>query len=695
MAVRLPTPYQELIYKSRYSRYIEADSRREDLDETVNRYLNFMSEHLEEKHGYTIPLQTRARLFGHICDLKNMPSMRALMTAGAALARDNTAGFNCSFLPVEDARAFDETMFILLCGTGVGFSVENRFIRKLPRVPDLRLVDEWIDVEDSKEGWAFAYQELVRSLFQGKIPKYNTSAVRPAGARLKTFGGRASGPKPLIELFEFTIKTFRQAQGRHLRSLECHDIQCKVGDIVVVGGVRRSAMISLSDLDDVAMANAKGFFEVIDWDQIDWDGYVYNITLVNAYGETEDHTITFKKDAHEWDIQQMKEKGTIGWWHPYPYRMLSNNSAVYETKPGRERFDKEWQAMIASQSGERGIFSREAATNQVKKNGRRSAVEENGEQYPYGCNPCSEILLRPYQMCNLSTNIVRADDTLDDLLAKVEVATTLGTYQSTLTYFPYLRDIWRKNTEEERLLGVSLTGVMDHPILNGSLGEDARDAWLILLTEHAVAVNRRLATDIGIEQSVAITCVKPEGTCSQLTDSASGIHTRHSPFYLRSIRQDNKDPVTAFLIAQGVPHEPCLAKPQTTTIFYFPIKAPEGALTRHDVTAVEQLESWLAYQRYYCEHKPSCTISVGEDEWAEVGDWVFKHFDEISGVSFLPRSEHIYQQAPYQDLTEAEYLDWLAKSPTGLDWTKLSDFEKEDATTSTQTLACTAGGCEI
>jgi ribonucleoside-triphosphate reductase (thioredoxin) len=689
MPVRLfPSLYEEFIYKSRYSRFVESKGRREEFPETIGRYLNFMEDHLQENFGWELPRQIRMDLFNAISRLENMPSMRALMTAGVALKRDNTAGYNCAYAECDNTRVFDETGMILFCGTGMGFSVEKRCVEQLPTVP-AELVKSGLRIlaGDSKEGWATTIRQVIEALYRGEIPEVDPSLIRAKGTRLKTFGGRASGPEPLMLLVKFLIQTFHAARGRQLRTIEVHDIMCMIADIVVSGGVRRSAMISLSDLDDAAMAGAKGFYRVARFEET--TPRTYMVSLWNAYGEIETKTVSFK-DSEQWDLDQMTGEMTIAWYKAYPYRQLANNSAVYDVKPERDVFDAEWESLIASQSGERGIFCRKAATDQAAKNGRRDV-----RGWFYGTNPCSEIILRPCQFCNLSTSIIRPEDTLDDLLHKIWVATILGTFQSTLTYFPYLREIWTKNTEEERLLGVSLTGIQDHPVLNGSRGEDLRDAWLILMTEQAVETNAYFAEVLGINASVAITCVKPEGTVSQLTDSASGIHTRHSPFYLRSVRQDNMDPVTQFLKDAGVPWEPCNSKPQTISIFYFPMKSPAAALTRNDVSAVDQLETWMAYQRYYCEHKPSCTVSVGDDEWAEVGDWVYENFDELSGVSFLPRFDSVYAQMPYADLTEAEYEEWKAKMPAELDWSKLSDYEKEDMTTATQTLACSAGGCEI
>jgi ribonucleoside-diphosphate reductase alpha chain len=562
--------------------------------------------------------------------------MRALMTSGKALERDNTAGYNCAYLPIDDPKSFDEAMYILLCGTGVGFSVERQYISKLPEVPD-RLFDSntTIVVHDSKEGWAKAYRQLIALLYSGEIPKWDVSKVRAAGARLKTFGGRASGPGPLEDLFRFTIAKFRSAVGRRLNSLECHDILCKIGEVVVVGGVRRSAMISLSNLTDARMRNAKS-------------------------GD---------------------------WWKDEGQRALANNSVAFTETPDVGAFMDEWLSLYRSKSGERGIFNRVAAKKQVK------SVERRNPDFDFGTNPCSEIILRPYQFCNLSEVIIRSDDTIETLLDKVEIASILGTFQSTLTHFPYLRKIWQKNTEEERLLGVSLTGIMDCELTNG---KDSRLSTLLeTLKKRTVDVNNSLASDIGINPSTSITCVKPSGTVSQLVDSASGIHARHSLYYIRSVRGDNKDPLTQFLKESGVPYEADVMKPDATTVFYFPIKAPEGSVTRNEMTAIEQLELWKTYQLHWCEHKPSVTISVREKEWPAVGAWVYDNFDLISGVSFLPHSDHTYRQAPYDECDEKKYLEFVEKMPKSINWTDLSFYEAEDTTSGMQTLACSADGCEV
>jgi len=628
MSNLLPTPYQQFIAKSRYARWLETEGRREDWAETVQRYMEQVVSDKALDHGDD--------LYDAILNLEVMPSMRAMMTAGPALNRDNTSGYNCSYLPVDDPKSFDEAMFILLCGTGVGFSVERQYISKLPEVPDTLFDSETtVVVKDSKEGWAKSFRQVLSLLWAGEIPKWDVSKVRPAGARLKTFGGRASGPAPLVDLFNFAVATFKKAQGRKLTSLECHDLMCKIGQVVVVGGVRRSAMISLSNLSDDRMRNAK----------------------------------------------------SGNWYDIEGQRALANNSVAYTEKPDVELFMKEWMALIESKSGERGIFNRVASKAQAAKNGRRDP------EWEFGTNPCSEIILRPYQFCNLTEVVVRATDTIDTLSEKVRLATILGTIQSTYTNFPYLRKVWKKNTEEERLLGVSLTGIMDNPLMT------SKNAGLEKTLEHlrsvAVSTNAEWADRLGVPQSAAITCVKPSGTVSQLVDSASGIHARHSEYYIRTVRGDNKDPLTTFMKDQGIPSEPCVMKPDTTTVFSFPVQAPENCVTRNDMTAVEQLETWLAYQRHWCEHKPSVTITVRDEEWLEVGAFVYKHFDEMSGVSFLPHSDHTYQQAPYQECSKEEYQDLLAVMPKSIDWAGLSLYEAEDNTSGMQTMACSADSCEI
>lgn len=633
-------PYRNFIHKSRYSRWLEDKERRETWVETVERYMSFILDHLKKNNGYTPPGEHVELVNNFILNHMALPSMRALMTAGPALERNNIAGYNCAYVVVDNPVAFDEILYILMNGTGVGFSCEDRYVSQLPIVPTIHDSDNVIVVEDSKEGWASAYHELVTGLYNGIIQKWDISNVRPAGARLKIFGGRASGPDPLVELFEFTVDTFLKAQGRKLTDLEAHDIVCEIASVVVVGGVRRSALISLGDLNSTGHRTAKS-------------------------GE---------------------------WWEKNGQRALANNSAVFDSKPTRERFDEEWQSLIDSGSGERGIFSREASRKQAAKFGRRS------HDIDYGTNPCSEIILRPNQFCNLSTVVVSGDDDFLTLQKKIEAATILGTWQSTMTNFKYLRQLWKQNTEEERLLGVSMTGPFGNKLLNGTLGMRRTEEVLYALRAHAVKVNKIVAEDIGIEQSAAVTCVKPEGTSSQLTLTSSGLHAWHNDYYIRTVRIDMKDPIAQFMMDMEFPWEPDVMNPEHTAVFSFPIKAPDGALTRNDLSATDHLDLWMTYQRMWCEHKPSVTIYVKPDEWKEVGNWVYDNFDEVSGISFLPHSEHTYQQAPYQDITVEEYNEWVKRMPDNVDWDMLSAYELEDGTTGSQELACTAGadgGCEV
>ena len=635
--VSLPTQYQEFIHLSRYARWNEELGRRETWQETVARYFDFMQEHLKWKHKIDISNE-RPTLEQAVLNLEVMPSMRALMSAGKALARDNVAGFNCSYVAVDHPRAFDETLYILMCGTGVGFSVERQYINKLPDLPEeLHKTDTVIKVADSKIGWAKAYKELMSLLYAGQIPEWDLSGIRPQGARLKTFGGRASGPAPLDDLIQFTINIFQDAIARgqkKLVSIDCHDLMCKIAEVVVVGGVRRSALISLSNLSDERMRNAK----------------------------------------------------SGSWWEHSQHRALSNNSVAYTDSSEMGAFMREWLSLYESKSGERGIFNRQAAEEQAAKNGRREEYKD------FGCNPCSEIILRNKQFCNLTEVVVRPDDTWKDLENKVELATILGTFQATLTNFRYLTKAWKNNTEEEALLGVSLTGIMDN---TNMVKGDNLSKRLEALKNRAVIMNEGWSANLGIKQSVAITCVKPSGTVSQLVDSASGIHTRHSEYYLRTVRADKKDPLAQLMVDQGVYHEDDITKPEHTLVFYFPIKSPSKSLTRIDLSAIEHLEIWKMYQDHWCEHKPSATISVRETEWLKVGAWVWDNFDRISGVSFLPYADHSYQQAPYQEITKKEYKEWLKKTRKNVDWSKLSDYEKEDMTENTKELACTAGACEI
>ena len=631
MQNQLPTDYQNFIHKSRYARWREEDARRETWTETVTRYFDYLEEHLRDQHGYQITTDLKNRLEDRVINLEIMPSMRALMTAGLALDRCNVAGYNCSYLPVDSQRSFDECLYILMCGTGVGFSVEKKYTDNLPKVAETLSPSETkVIVSDSKEGWARGYKELISLLYTGQIPQWDLSRLRPAGARLKTFGGRSSGPDPLDDLFKFTVEIFKKSAGRRLKPIECHDIMCKIGSVVVVGGVRRSALISLSDLDDQEMALAKS-------------------------GE---------------------------WWNDEGQRALANNSVCYKNTPPIGIFMKEWLNLYNSKSGERGIFSRDASVRQAKKNGRRKT------KYDFGTNPCSEIILRPYQFCNLTEVVVRETDSIKSLESKVSDATILGTFQSTLTNFKYLRKIWQNNTEEERLLGVSLTGILDNPKL-GKADDLQR------LRQVAVDTNLGLSDRLGIPQSTSITCVKPSGTVSQLVDSASGIHARHSAYYIRTVRGDKKDPLTNFMIDQGIPHEDDLMQPHSTVVFSFPMKSPESAVLRDDVDAITQLETWKTYQEHWCEHKPSVTITVKEDEWFDVGAWVFNNFKDVAGVSFLPHSDHTYKQAPYQEITKKEYDALIKQMPTNVDWTLLSNYEQEDNTKGMQELACTADACEI
>ena len=636
----LPTDYQNFIALSRYARWKEDEQRRETWGETVTRYFDYMSKHLKAKHKYVLSDELRGELEQAVLNQDIMPSMRALMTAGPALDRCHVGGYNCSYVPVDSPRAFDETMYILMCGTGVGFSVERHHTEKLPVVnEDMHDTDTVIKVGDSRPGWAKSLRELISLLYAGQVPQWDVSEVRPAGARLKTFGGRASGPAPLEELFQFLIEKFKNAAGRRLFPIECHDIMSKIGEVVVVGGVRRSALISLSNLNDDQMSHAKSGM----------------------------------------------------WWENEGQRALANNSVAYKGKQEMGTFMREWVSLYESKSGERGIFNRQAAQTQAAKNGRRDAEQD------FGCNPCSEIILRPYQFCNLSEVVVRASDTQQTLTEKVRLATILGTFQSTLTDFKYLRNVWKKNTEEERLLGVSLTGIMDNDMMAGKSAHLGKNigATLNALREQAVETNAAMAQQLDIPQSAAITCVKPSGTVSQLVDSASGIHARHNPYYIRTVRGDNKDPITQFLVSEGIPAEPDVMKPDSTTVFSFPMKSPTSAVTRFDMSAIEQLELWLQYQRHWCEHKPSVTISVKENEWMAVGSWVYEHFDEVSGISFLPFSEHSYKQAPYQDINEDTYEELLTQMPKSVNWLMLQEFEKEDTTSGGRELACTAGVCEV
>jgi ribonucleoside-diphosphate reductase alpha chain len=659
----IDNPYENFIAMSRYAKWVPDENRRETWKETVDRYFSFMLGHLEENFNYTPDEILLSNLKDAVYKRNVMPSMRAVMTSGPALQRDNVAGYNCSYLPVDHPRAFDETMYILMCGSGVGFSVEYKYINKLPSIPNtLEKVSDVIVVEDSKSGWATAYRLLLKNLWDGKIPSFDVTKVRPAGARLKTMGGRSSGPQPLVNLFDFTISKFKAAAGRQLKPIECHDIMCKIGEVVVVGGVRRSAMISLSNINDIEMASAK----------------------------------------------------SGNWWETNPQRALSNNSVAYSRKPDMEQFIAEWKSLYDSKSGERGIYNVAAAQKQAALYGRDPDIH-------YGTNPCSEIILRPNQFCNLSEVVLREDDNEESVSRKVELASILGTWQSTLTNFKYIRDVWKKNTEEERLLGVSLTGQFGNAIFSGKsrcanefvCGKGCADLcsnqdhikednytrlehMLQRLRTRAREANIQEAGAIGINPSASVTCVKPSGTVSQLTGVSSGMHPWHSEYYIRTVRGSKNDPISIFLKEVGIPVEDDVMKPTETDVFSFPVKAPTHATFRKDLTAIEHLELWLIYQRAWCEHKPSITVSVNDSEWMEVGAWVYKHFDELSGISFLPYSDHSYKQAPYQEVSKAEYDDLVERMPKSIRWEDLSFYETEDGTSTNATLACSSdGNCEL
>lgn len=639
--------FQKYIHLSRYSRWDYEKNRRETWEETVKRYCDFWQSRFDNTFPYS-------DIYSSILSLDVMPSMRAMWSAGKALELDNIAGYNCSYIAIDHQRAFDEILYILCCGTGVGFSVEEKYVNKLPEIAEsFHETDTPIVVPDSRLGWASSFRELIGLLYLGRLPKWNLSKLRPAGAVLKTFGGRSSGPEPLDKLFSFTTGLFRKAAGRKLTSLECHDLVCKIADVVVVGGVRRSALISLSNLGDDRIRSAKNG----------------------------------------------------SWWIDNPQRALANNSAVYNEKPDVGQFLREWTSLYESKSGERGVFNRLAAKKQAHANGRRDC-----EGVEYGTNPCGEILLRPSGLCNLSEAVIRPNDNFERIRRKVEIATIIGTFQSTLTDFRYVRPIWRKNAEEERLLGVSLTGIMDHPVLSGhgdggfdrSASHNANEyksvyelsEWLELLKQHAIETNKTWAAKLGINPSAAITCVKPSGTVSQLVDSSSGIHPRYSQYYIRTVRADNKDPLTQFLKDQNVPNEPDIHSRNDVTIFSFPIAAPEHSICSSGISAIEQLEHYLVYRQYWCEHNPSITVYVREHEWLEVAAWVYDHFDEIGGISFLPYSDHVYQQAPYQPCSKEQYEEAKAKFPR-IDWNRFNEYESEDGTQGKGELACSAGVCEI
>ena len=645
----LPTEYQQFIHLSRYARWDYEKGRRETWHETIERYFDFFTRHLEKNHEFILENGERTELENAVKHLKVMPSMRCLMTAGPALEKENIAGYNCAYVKVDHVRSFDEILYILMNGTGVGFSVEEEYVKKLPTIPDeLYETDTTIVVADSKLGWARAFKELISLLYGGHIPKWDVSKIRPAGAPLKTFGGRASGPAPLVDLFNFVVSTFSAAVGRKLKPIEAHDIVCKTAEVVVVGGVRRSALISLSDLNDREMRFAKS-------------------------GQ---------------------------WWDKDVQRSLANNSVNYKEKPDVGTFMREWLSLYDSKSGERGIYNGLASKYHVNELNTREKdkdgtyIQRRVARDDFGTNPCSEIILRSREFCNLSEVVVRSNDTIESLRSKVRIATILGTFQSTLTSFKYLSTEWKRNCEEERLLGVSLTGIMDCVLTNGTKGNVKK--LLNELRELAVETNKEWSEKLGIERSASITCVKPSGTVSQLVDSASGIHARHNPYYIRTVRADNKDPLCKLMVAEGFPNEPDVTKPEHTTVFTFPSKSPKGAICRNDMTAEKQLSLWHTYAKEWCEHKPSVTISVKDDEWVNTAAWVYKHFDDVSGISFLPFSDHTYKQAPYQDCTEQEYNELMEKMPMNVDWSALSNYETQDQTSASQEFACTSEkGCEI
>ncbi len=645
----LPTEYQQFIHLSRYARWDYDKGRRETWDETIERYFDFFTRHLEKNHKFKLDNGERVGLEKAVKELQVMPSMRCLMTAGPALEKENVSGYNCSYIKVDHIRSFDEILYVLMNGTGVGFSVEEEYVKKLPTIPEeLYETDTTIVVADSKLGWARSFKELISLLYGGHIPKWDVSKVREAGAPLKTFGGRASGPAPLVDLFNFTVDTFKVAVGRKLRPIEAHDIVCKTAEIVVVGGVRRSALISLSDLNDREMRFAKS-------------------------GQ---------------------------WWEKDVQRALANNSVNYKEKPDAGTFMREWLSLYDSKSGERGIYNGLASKYHVndlntrEKDKDGTYIQRRLARDDFGTNPCSEIILRSREFCNLSEVVIRSDDTLKSLRDKVRIATILGTFQSTLTNFKYLSREWQRNCEEERLLGVSLTGIMDNALTNGTKGDTKK--LLNELRQVAVDTNREYADKLGIERSASITCVKPSGTVSQLVDSASGIHARHNPYYIRTVRADNKDPLCKMMKAEGFPNEPDVTKPDHTTVFSFPAKSPSGAVCRNDMTAWRQLSLWHTYAKEWCEHKPSVTVSVKEDEWVNTSAWVYDNFDDISGISFLPFSDHTYKQAPYQDCTKEEYKELLKQMPKKVNWASLANYETQDYTSASQEFACTSEkGCEI
>lgn len=630
------SPSQEFVYIRTYSRWVQEFSRRETWEETVDRYINFIT----AERGGKIPSKVLRKMKEYILELKVMPSMRALWTAGEAARTDNTCTYNCAFQAVDSIHAFSECLYILMCGTGYGFSVEEKYINKLPVVPILSSKGAGtVFIEDSKKGWADSVRVLMESLYRGEDIDFDYSGLRKKGDRLMTMGGRASGPEPLITLHNYIREVFANAQGRKLMDIECHDIMCQIAEIVVVGGVRRSSEISLSDLFSKNMRNAKvGSFPL--------------------------------------------------------RRFMANNSAVYEKKPSAVEFLNEWASLASSGSGERGIFNLEAVRN--------TAPERREAELIAGTNPCGEIALRSMEFCNLSEVIVRAEDDLDDLMQKVECATWIGAIQSTFTYFPYLRKKWRQNCEQERLLGVSLTGQMDNPAL---MTKDN----LIALRKKAIKVAKTASKHLDINLSAAITTGKPSGTVSQLVDCASGCHVRYSPYGIRRYRISSTDPLFRMLKDQGVPMSPEVGQRNiengkevkgwsedkvSTWVIDFPYKSPKGVLTRNDVSAIQQLEHYKTVQEHWCEHNQSCTIYVKDDEWFEVGNWVYKNFEYINGVSFLPYDGGNYELAPYEEIDEKTYYKLLESFPK-IDYSKLGKYETEDNTEGSKSYACVGDKCEL
>ena len=630
----------EFVYLRTYARWIEHEGRRETWIETIDRYLSFMRENLGEK----LTKEDYSELRQALLKQEVMPSMRLLQFAGDAARKTNVCAYNCSYIAPSCVEDFGEVMYVSMCGTGVGFSVESQNVEALPQIEyqgGEKLATHI--VADSKEGWCDALVLGMNTWYQGKDIEFDYSKLRPAGARLKTFGGKSSGPEPLQALLDFTRSKILSRQGRRLTNINVHDILCKIGEIVVAGGVRRSAMISLSDLDDEKMRHAK-------------DGQFYMLQ---------------------------------------PQRSIANNSAVYLEKPTQEVFLSEWLALVKSGSGERGIFNRGSLIETLPKR-RVDLLKEKGLIHGdritgiIGTNPCAEIILQSKQFCNLSEVVARSDDDEKSLLRKIRLATLLGTYQASLTYFPYLSKAWQDNCEKERLLGVSITGQWDCQAVRDNNVLDK-------LKQAAIDANKEYAKRFNVNASTCITCVKPSGTVSQTVDSSSGMHPRHAPFYIRRIRISASDALFKMLKKQGVPYHPEVGQSEmdaTTFVLDFPVKAPTNAVCKDNLTALEQLEHWRLVKENYTEHNPSVTISVGEDEWLQVANWVYQHWDIIGGLSFLPRFDHVYQLAPYEAITEEEY-NALLKRFEQLDFAQLFAYEHSDTTEVKRELACVGGACEI